>query len=139
MDGIQNDVTLCGVGSSTRGPNFEAGWEIGQTFATQLCVTIRSALDIHWPTDATLLWDSVRVLTRLDGQLREIVPAVSDDCPGGVISRRDGAAIPLRATQAFKLKAQSLGVDDGAHQTGITAGGMRPSTALAAISLMASP
>ena len=72
-------------------------------------------------------------------ELREIVPAVSDDCPGGVISRRDGAAIPLRATQAFKLKAQSLGVDDGAHQTGITAGGMRPSTALAAISLMASP
>lgn len=44
-------------------------------------------------------------------ELREIVPAVSDDCPGGVISRRDGAAIPLRATQAFKLKAQSLGVD----------------------------
>src|SRR5881296_2838028 len=31
--------------------------------------------DIHWPTDATLLWDTVRVLTRLIGQLREIVPA----------------------------------------------------------------
>jgi transposase, IS5 family len=30
--------------------------------------------DIHWPTDATLLWDTVRVLTRLIGQLREIVP-----------------------------------------------------------------
>lgn len=44
-------------------------------------------------------------------ELREIVPAVSQDCPGGVISRRDGAAIPLRATQAFKLKAQRLGVD----------------------------
>lgn len=44
-------------------------------------------------------------------ELREIVPAVSEDCPGGVISRRDGAAIPLRATQAFKLKAQRLGVD----------------------------
>ncbi len=44
-------------------------------------------------------------------ELREIVPAVSEDCPGGVISRRDGAAIPLRATQAFKLKAQSIGVD----------------------------
>lgn len=30
--------------------------------------------DIHWPTDGTLLWDTVRVLTRLIGQLREIVP-----------------------------------------------------------------
>src|SRR5438445_5365439 len=30
--------------------------------------------DIHWPTDATLLWDTVRVLTRLIGRLHEIVP-----------------------------------------------------------------
>lgn len=30
--------------------------------------------DIHWPTDATLLWDTVRVLTRLIGRVREIVP-----------------------------------------------------------------
>src|SRR5437667_2756174 len=30
--------------------------------------------DIHWPTDATLLWDTVRVLTRLSGRLRNIVP-----------------------------------------------------------------
>lgn len=44
-------------------------------------------------------------------ELREIVPAVSEDCPGGVISRRDGAAIPLRATQAFKRKAAERGVD----------------------------
>lgn len=44
-------------------------------------------------------------------ELRAIVPAVSETCPGGVISRRDGAAIPLRATQAFKRKAASLGVD----------------------------
>ena len=28
--------------------------------------------NIHWPTDATLLWDAVRVLTRLIGRLREI-------------------------------------------------------------------
>src|SRR5438128_12551851 len=33
-----------------------------------------TALDIHWPTDATLLWDTVRVLTRLIGRLRDIVP-----------------------------------------------------------------
>jgi len=30
--------------------------------------------DVHWPTDATLLWDVVRVLVRLIGRLREIVP-----------------------------------------------------------------
>jgi transposase, IS5 family len=30
--------------------------------------------DIHWPTDATLLWDTVRVLIRLIGRLRDIVP-----------------------------------------------------------------
>lgn len=30
--------------------------------------------NIHWPTDATLLWDTVRVLTRLIGRVREMVP-----------------------------------------------------------------
>ena len=30
--------------------------------------------DIHHPTDASLLWDSVRVLTRLIQQLRQLVP-----------------------------------------------------------------
>src|SRR5580692_2101864 len=30
--------------------------------------------DVHWPTDGTLLWDVVRVLVRLIGRLREIVP-----------------------------------------------------------------
>lgn len=42
-------------------------------------------------------------------ELRALVPAVSETCPGGVVSRRDGAAIPLRATQAFKRKAQEHG------------------------------
>jgi sarcosine oxidase subunit beta len=42
-------------------------------------------------------------------ELRRLVPAVAESCPGGVVSRRDGAAIPLRATQAFKRKAASLG------------------------------
>jgi IS5 family transposase len=30
--------------------------------------------DIHYPTDSTLLWDSVRVITRLVGQLDEVLP-----------------------------------------------------------------
>ena len=33
--------------------------------------------DIHFPTDATLLWDSVRTLTRLVGQLRRFCPAAA--------------------------------------------------------------
>lgn len=30
--------------------------------------------DIHYPTDSTLLWDSVRVITRLVGRLDEVLP-----------------------------------------------------------------
>lgn len=30
--------------------------------------------DIHYPTDSTLLWDSVRVITRLIGRLAELLP-----------------------------------------------------------------
>ena len=42
-------------------------------------------------------------------ELRRLVPAVADSCPGGVVSRRDGAAIPFRATQAIRRKAETLG------------------------------
>lgn len=42
-------------------------------------------------------------------QLRSLVPALSDNCRGGIVSRSDGAAAPLRATQAFKRKAAALG------------------------------
>lgn len=55
----------------------------------------------------------------IDGtELRRLVPAVADDCVGGVVSRADGAASPLRTTQAFKRKAQALGV---AVREGVTA------------------
>ena len=33
-------------------------------------------------------------------ELKRLVPAVADHCPGGVVSRRDGAADPFRSTQA---------------------------------------
>jgi sarcosine oxidase subunit beta len=42
-------------------------------------------------------------------ELRRLVPAVAESCPGGVVSRHDGAAIPFRATQAFRRKAERLG------------------------------
>ena len=42
-------------------------------------------------------------------ELRRLVPAVAESCPGGVVSRRDGAAQPARTTTAFRRKAQALG------------------------------
>ena len=42
-------------------------------------------------------------------ELKRLLPAVSDACPGGVVSRRDGAADPFRTTQAFRRKAIALG------------------------------
>jgi sarcosine oxidase subunit beta len=56
------------------------------------------------------------------GELKRLVPAVSDYCPGGIVSRRDGAADPFRTTQAFRRKAVSLGVraHEGVMVTGLT-------------------
>ena len=42
-------------------------------------------------------------------ELRRLVPAVAETCPGGVVSRRDGAANPAQTTTAFRRKAASLG------------------------------
>jgi sarcosine oxidase, subunit beta len=42
-------------------------------------------------------------------ELRRLVPAVAETCPGGIVSRRDGAADPFRATQAFRRQAEKLG------------------------------
>jgi sarcosine oxidase, subunit beta len=42
-------------------------------------------------------------------ELRRLVPSVAETCPGGVVSRRDGAANPAQATTAFRRKAELLG------------------------------
>ena len=42
-------------------------------------------------------------------ELKRLVPAVSDSCPGGIVSRRDGAADPFRSTQAFRRAASKAG------------------------------
>jgi len=42
-------------------------------------------------------------------ELERLLPAVADHCPGGVVSRRDGAADPFRTTQAFRRAAVARG------------------------------
>ena len=50
-------------------------------------------------------------------ELRRLAPAVAETCPGGVVSRRDGAADPARTTTAFRRKAAALGamIHEGAR------------------------
>ncbi len=54
-------------------------------------------------------------------ELKRLVPAVADHCPGGVVSRRDGAADPLITTQAFRRRAIEKGAEviEGATVTGL--------------------
>ncbi len=54
-------------------------------------------------------------------ELKRLVPAVSDHCPGGVVSRRDGAADPFITTQAFRRKAIEMGAEvlEGVTVTGL--------------------
>ena len=58
-------------------------------------------------------------------ELKRLVPAVADSCPGGIVSRRDGAAEPFRTTQAFRRKAAALGakVIEGVAVTGLVRSG----------------
>lgn len=58
-------------------------------------------------------------------ELRRLLPAVSEHCPGGVVSRRDGAADPFRTTQAFRRAAIRAGAwfFEGVAVTGLTRAG----------------
>jgi len=54
----------------------DAAVGLGLEDGTQLRVdTTVVETDVHWPTDSTLLWDAVRVLTRLVQRLGEHVPS----------------------------------------------------------------
>src|SRR4029077_21102048 len=48
-----------------------AGLEDGQKLRGDTTVV---ETNVHYPTDSTLLWDGVRVLTRLVGRLRALCP-----------------------------------------------------------------
>ena len=53
-------------------------------------------------------WSHEEVIDR--AELRRLVPALAEHCVGGLISRRDGHAIPYLTSQAFRLRALELGV-----------------------------
>ncbi|MGY4303444.1 sarcosine oxidase subunit beta [Bradyrhizobium sp. USDA 4369] len=55
-------------------------------------------------------------------ELRRLVPAVAETCPGGIVSRRDGAAQPAKTTTAFRRKAEQLGA---IIREGVSAGNIR--------------
>jgi sarcosine oxidase, subunit beta len=58
-------------------------------------------------------------------ELKRLVPAVADHCPGGVVSRTDGAADPFRTTQAFRRRAIERGAEilEGVVVTGLARNG----------------
>src|SRR3954462_13146718 len=58
-------------------------------------------------------------------ELKRLVPAVADHSPGGVVSRRDGAADPFRTTQAFRRRAIEKGAEvlEGVTVTGLARNG----------------
>ena len=58
-------------------------------------------------------------------ELKRLVPAVADHCPGGVVSRRDGAADPFITTQAFRRRAVEKGAEviEGVAVTGLARAG----------------
>lgn len=55
-------------------------------------------------------------------ELRRLIPAVSPTCPGGIVSRRDGAADPFRTTQAIRRAAIARGARfvEGVAATGLS-------------------
>lgn len=56
-------------------------------------------------------------------ELIRLLPAISPNCPGGIVSRRDGAADPFRSTQAIRRAAMR----HGAHFVeGVSVNGLKP-------------
>ncbi|ANB73640.1 FAD-dependent oxidoreductase [Paraburkholderia phytofirmans OLGA172] len=60
-------------------------------------------------------------------QIRKLLPNVSDQAVGGIMSRRDGHANPARSTQAFRLRAEQFGAvfEEGVRVTGLQQSGNR--------------
>jgi IS5 family transposase len=63
--------TLSAINAATVQAAVELGLEDGRKLRVDTTVV---ETDVHHPTDSTLLWDSVRVITRLVGRLDELLP-----------------------------------------------------------------
>ncbi|MGH7121168.1 MAG: NAD(P)/FAD-dependent oxidoreductase [Acetobacteraceae bacterium] len=72
---------------------------------------------------AGLGWTHEELIDRQE--LRRLAPALSEHCIGGLISRRDGFAVPYLTMQAFRLRALELGVrfEEDTRVLGIEHGG----------------
>lgn len=68
--------TLHAVNAALVRAAVELGLEDGKQLRVDTSVV---ETDIHWPTDSTLLWDAVRVITRLVRRFLEDLPAGSPD------------------------------------------------------------
>ena len=98
--------------------------------------------DIHWPTDNTLLWDAVRVLTRLVQRLGEHVPSALSGFANRTrrarrrmqeISRLTSAERPRQQTRKYRdLLGVTAGVVATARAAVATARTAPPSAPLAA-------
>jgi sarcosine oxidase subunit beta len=60
-------------------------------------------------------------------ELRRLVPAIAEHCVGGLYTARDGYAGPIKATSAFRRKAEALGavVEEGTAVEAIERAGER--------------
>jgi len=102
----------------------QAAVELGLEDGTHLRVdTTVVETDIHFPTDAALLWDAVRVLTRLVRRLGEHVPSARRGCADHTRRARRRMQELSRMTPAQRARQQTrkyrdlLGVTNGVVAT----------------------
>jgi hypothetical protein len=121
----------------------QAAVTLGLEDGAQLRVdTTVVATDIHWPTDSTLLWDAVRVITRLVKRLGEHVPSALRGFADHTrrarrrmqeISRLTSAERPRQQTRKYRdLLEVTAGVVTTARAAGATARAAQPSEPLGA-------
>ncbi|HUG35545.1 MAG TPA: ISNCY family transposase [Candidatus Limnocylindrales bacterium] len=92
--------------------------------------------DIHWPTDSTLLWDAVRVLTRLVKRLGEHVPSARSGFADRTRRARRRMQEISRLTPAQRPRQQTRKYRD---LLGVTAGVVATARAAVAVARAAPP
>jgi IS5 family transposase len=93
-------ATLRAINNAIVRAAVELGLEDGRKLRVDTTVV---ETDIHHPTDATLLWDSVRVITRLIGHLDQLLPQGVE----GFANRRRRARRRMQEIQRMTPKQRS--------------------------------